>query len=229
MAECSIDFCDRAPARRGYCKPHYDYMWRRGEFPKRTPRADGCSVEGCDWTPSPGRWLRKGMCQSHYAKSRANTLHREQPDPLIDDDQVRSLEDLPTRKAGIRVGTGNRWAVLMPYPSFDGTQACAGDLTFADEPSPAREQTCKQCPFRQSCFEWAMAHEEFGFWAGVTASRRAEMRQERGQALVTPQLGGNAFPDRNWSTVLDELANPTEWVYTEQSEEDWYGDEPVYQ
>lgn len=228
MSECSIDFCDRAATRRGYCTRHYDYMWRRGEFEKRDVYTTaGCSVEGCDWTPKPGEWRRKGMCRSHYMKQRYGTLHREQPDPLVDNDTVRSMDDLPTRKAGIRAGTGDKWAVLMPYPSFDGTQACAGDLDFADEATPAREQACKQCPFRQSCFEWAVAHEEYGFWAGVTAGKRADIRSARGQLLVTPQLGGNAFPDRNWSHVLDELANPTEWVYTEPDEEDWYGAAPI--
>lgn len=228
MSDCKIDFCDETPTRRGMCSRHYNYMWRRGEIEARPKvEGEGCSVDGCDWQPSPGDWRRNGMCQSHYMKQRAGTLHREQADPLIDDDQVRSPEDLPTRKAGIRAGVGDKWAVLMPYPAFDGSQACAGDLAFIDEGGPVREGACKQCPFRQSCFEWAMAHEDYGFWAGVPARRRELLRRERRQLLVTPQLGTGGFSDRNWSKVLDDLANPTEFVYTEEPEEDWYGAAPI--
>lgn len=192
-----------------------------------------CVVEGCTWVSTPKNWARKGMCPSHYAKSVRGTLHYEEPDALIDDDNVQGPGDLPIipKTSATWDRADGLWAVVMPYPSFDGSQPCAADPGLFDDDSDRdrvpRLAACKSCPFRTSCFEWAMAHEEFGYWAGTYAKGRKKMRAERRQALVTPHLG-DLFPDRNWDERIKRDKARAEEI-TDYPEEDWYADEPVYQ
>jgi hypothetical protein len=173
------------------------------------------------------------MCPSHYGKSVRGTLHYADPDPLIDNDEVRGPGDLPIipKTSATWDRDGGMWAVVMPYPSLDGSQPCAADPELFDEDSDRdrvpRLAACKGCPFRTSCFEWAMAHEEFGYWAGTYAKGRKKMRVKRRQALVTPHLG-NLFPDRDWEERIKRDKARAEQIH-EYMEEDWYADEPVHE
>lgn len=37
---------------------------------------------------------------------------------------------------------------------------------------------CSGCPVRELCFEYAMAHEEFGIWGGTTARQRRSIKRK---------------------------------------------------
>lgn len=164
------------------------------------------------------------MCKKHYGQSMRGTLGWKDPDPLIDDDQVRGPRDLPILPKAV-THRDDMWAVVMPYPSFDGSQPCAENPDLWDEDSDTpnskglRLAACKRCPFRVSCFEWGMAHEEYGTFGGANDSTRDKLRKKRRQRLVTPQTGGDTFPDRNW----DEVLKPRIWTAMDDEEEDWYG------
>lgn len=78
-------------------------------------------------------------------------------------------------------------AAMLPddFPAFDGTQGCAdvdGDLFF---PSVGNEQIaarvtrriCRDCAFQQPCAEYALRHDEDGFWGGLTSRERNVIRR----------------------------------------------------
>lgn len=182
-----------------------------------------CSIPGCGWSPAAGEWLRRGMCRRHYGQSVRGTLNLNDPDPLIESDQVRSPADLPVPFKAVTHRADGTWAVMLPYPSFDGTQPCTENPAMWDEDDDSpnsrglRLAACKRCPFRISCFEWGMAHEEYGYFGGAPGSTRDRLRRARGQRLVTPQVGGDSFPDRRW----DEVLFPAAWQESDELEEEW--------
>lgn len=73
-----------------------------------------------------------------------------------------------------------------PYPSFDGTQACAQPTppetaaAFLGQVSPATAAAvgvCGPCPFRGACRDYALSHDVHGVWGGLTAPERRELRR----------------------------------------------------
>lgn len=48
-------------------------------------------------------------------------------------------------------------------------------------------QMCMRCPVLQECREWAITHENYGFWGGMTATERASERVLRGIELDEPE------------------------------------------
>jgi hypothetical protein len=81
-----------------------------------------------------------------------------------------------------------------PTPPFDGTEACRGlgtDLFF-EQTAEARSRAralCTACPIRQACQDWAVAFEEYGFWANTTPGQRKRIRRDQTLALVRPEAG----------------------------------------
>ena len=55
-------------------------------------------------------------------------------------------------------------------------------------------QMCMRCPVLQTCREWAITHENYGFWGGMTATERASERVLRGIELDEPSY---VSPTRN--------------------------------
>jgi hypothetical protein len=57
-------------------------------------------------------------------------------------------------------------------------------------PKPATygmlRRLCLSCPVLQECREWAIAHEEYGFWGGMSPIERESERSMRGVRLQTP-------------------------------------------
>ena len=78
----------------------------------------------------------------------------------------------------------------MKYPNYTGTEPCAQvgiELFFTD---PAKngileyrhllQDTCRHCPMIVQCRDWALRHEEYGFWGGTTPRERVALRRELG-------------------------------------------------
>jgi WhiB family redox-sensing transcriptional regulator len=65
---------------------------------------------------------------------------------------------------------------------------CAGvdpDLFFPKEyeRSDEAKAICHECPVRQECLEYALAHgEKFGVWGGLTERERRRVRRQRALA-----------------------------------------------
>jgi WhiB family transcriptional regulator, redox-sensing transcriptional regulator len=80
---------------------------------------------------------------------------------------------------------------IHPVP-FDVTEAaCNGaDPKLFYPPAfdwvPANAKLiCDGCPFKDECLEYAIAHEEYGIWAGTSGEDRRRIRRQRGARLRT--------------------------------------------
>lgn len=103
--------------------------------------------------------------------------------------QPSDLPILP-RRWGWHAKTGQLCVVM---PAIDYTNAnCVGreDLYISDRISPEQQQQahvlCSTCPVLKQCLGWALAHEEFGYWAGTTAEQRTEQRKALGLRIIEP-------------------------------------------
>lgn len=83
---------------------------------------------------------------------------------------------------------------------------CAGMLDFDSPTSSELEQQkaiCNACPVKNFCLEYALAHNEKGFWAGTTAKDRlAHPREQR----VSPV---ECHSTSEWLNVPREFDRPT--------------------
>lgn len=74
--------------------------------------------------------------------------------------------------------------------SWSKQAACLDEATWPlfypekGEPTTAAQRICWEvCPVRESCLEWALAHNEtHGVWGGLSARERRERRQLRRRA-----------------------------------------------
>jgi hypothetical protein len=78
------------------------------------------------------------------------------------------------------------------YPDFDGSQPCASigvDLFYyeygqghsfreAKIDEQALRKVCASCSFLTRCATYAIQHEEFGFWGGMSYKEREEYRKK---------------------------------------------------
>lgn len=81
----------------------------------------------------------------------------------------------------------------MKYPDLTGGK-CAEigvDLFYMD-PSHYTVWTaqhlrpiCEACPVQRDCLEWALHHEEFGWWGGTGPRERYRLRKDLGIKLKT--------------------------------------------
>ena len=63
---------------------------------------------------------------------------------------------------------------------------CEGDAVRSHETAMVQanrdelwNKYCSTCPVQQKCFEWAMAYEEWGIWAGTTEKNRDDARKNK--------------------------------------------------
>lgn len=79
----------------------------------------------------------------------------------------------------------------MPKALFYDYELGRGSGTKLTVPEEVRE-ACRSCPLKDHCLEWALKHEDFGFWAGTTKTQRRKMRRRLGIKL-TPISGLDEF------------------------------------
>lgn len=97
------------------------------------------------------------------------------------------------RPARARNGPANLKWVQYRYPAYTGNEPCAGyeDLYLSEDeltPEQTRElrDRCSGCPLLEPCATWAIAHEGFGFWGGLTVEERWHIRRRKGELLSEP-------------------------------------------
>ena len=83
-------------------------------------------------------------------------------------------------------------ASALVTPKFFNSGDCVeSDATMWDGEDDAKSfralGICSTCPVVAQCLEWAIKHEEFGIFGGMTARARVRARREQGIALVRPQ------------------------------------------
>lgn len=70
---CSVDGCERAASRRGYCQTHYKRVLKTGSpgppIKEQHRRPEECIVDGCT-RDANGPGCGHGYCASHYARWR---------------------------------------------------------------------------------------------------------------------------------------------------------------
>jgi len=71
-------------------------------------------------------------------------------------------------------------------PAWFARAACRGmpvNLFFVAGPpsdyDPAARAACCECPVREECLDWAIAHHERGYWGGTTDGDRRRLRRRR--------------------------------------------------
>jgi predicted RecB family nuclease len=93
---------------------------------------------------------------------------------------------------------------MVKYPAFDGSQNCANlpiDFFYKDErhmqmtTAERRERAeitrytkrlCYTCTFLEDCREWALHHEHYGLWGGLSEDDRKVVRKNRGIKVKDP-------------------------------------------
>jgi len=59
---------------------------------------------------------------------------------------------------------------------------------FRPEEEAAFVRMCAECPVMEMCQEWALAHERYGVWGGLTPYRRIIIRKQRNWEIADPRL-----------------------------------------
>lgn len=83
------------------------------------------------------------------------------------------------------------------YPDFDGTENCSGlgvDLFFGEYNVNSHEEDvkylksfCDNCVKLTECADYAIKHERYGFWGGLTPNARDMIRRKNGITLALPE------------------------------------------
>lgn len=85
------------------------------------------------------------------------------------------------------------------FPKWDGTEACAnlGEGLFYDEDTRKQNEArknllflkelCSQCVRLDECREYAIKHEYYGFWGGMSMTDRRIYRAKHKIKLLRPE------------------------------------------
>ena len=78
------------------------------------------------------------------------------------------------------------------YDGVEGEESNGNGYTYFYSTAPKQHaylrRVCLTCPALQDCKEWAIKHERYGFWGGMTAMERISERRVRGIQLVEPLM-----------------------------------------
>lgn len=94
----------------------------------------------------------------------------------------------------------------VEIPLWDGTEHCSGSgVDFHDYKAPSKfktrenilwlKQFCDGCPRLMECATYAIKHEEYGFWGGMTEEQRKQFRKAHKIKLVRPEMLEDLLPD----------------------------------
>lgn len=104
----------------------------------------------------------------------------------------RKLTRLPTPAPIKLAKKGQLQAVLVrtSCPSFKDEAACDGvdtELFYSEDAGDIREAKsyCTACPVVKQCADWAIKHEDFGTFGGLTEKERFILRG--GKPAINPQ------------------------------------------
>lgn len=80
----------------------------------------------------------------------------------------------------------------LSIPLLDGAICAQTDPEIFFNESSANtpkvlKAMCAECPALGPCGTWAIKHEGYGFWAGMTARERQQIRARNNIILVRPE------------------------------------------
>lgn len=67
----------------------------------------------------------------------------------------------------------------LPVDVFYGGKGASPDMRIA--------AACRRCPVQADCYQHALHHERYGYWAGTTELDRKQIRQRLGIAVNPPR------------------------------------------
>lgn len=91
-------------------------------------------------------------------------------------------------------------------PNWDGSETCASigvDLFYDEDRRNVAEtrqhlgflrDICNSCHRLNECREYAIKHEYYGFWGGMTVTERREYRKKYKIELVRPEMFSDCLP-----------------------------------
>jgi hypothetical protein len=97
--------------------------------------------------------------------------------------------------------------IKIKIPVWDGSEACAGvgvELFYDDNRKTEYQNRihhdkliamCNSCPRLNDCFTYAIHHEQYGFWAGMTEAQRNQYRKTHKIKLLRPEMYSECMPD----------------------------------
>lgn len=91
---------------------------------------------------------------------------------------------------------------IVKRPAYDGSQNCFGldiDFFYQEEGDTDRKigtkgihdtlrRICSTCPFLDECREYAIYHEGYGFWGGMSENQRRNYRREHKIVVMLPEV-----------------------------------------
>jgi len=101
----------------------------------------------------------------------------------------------------------------IEFIKWDGTEVCAQvtpelfydvPLTRTNANRSDRDylrKTCASCPRLVECRTYAIKHELYGFWGGMTEQERSEYRKKNKVRLIRPELYSDYLPRLNEGTT----------------------------
>jgi WhiB family redox-sensing transcriptional regulator len=96
--------------------------------------------------------------------------------------------------------------VKIEFVEWDGSEVCAQvspemfydiELTRSASNRLDREylrSICKECPRLNECRTYAIKHEAYGFWGGMTEQERTEYRKKHKMSVIRPELYSDYLP-----------------------------------
>jgi hypothetical protein len=145
------------------------------------------------------------------------TFTPEMPKHLrIIDQRVVQVSNGPRSSDGTK---SPRMAFILAHPKFTGEEPCTevgtevfdndrlnGNETVSEimERSRLARKLCDQCPIKNECAEWGIAHERYLMWGGLTPRERERERTRRKWIVVTPEYAHTYFPLLNDPRVTVE-------------------------
>jgi WhiB family redox-sensing transcriptional regulator len=90
---------------------------------------------------------------------------------------------------------------VMSALDWQRNAACEGmsvDLFFPESTDILDDRViriCTTCPIKELCRDWAIVHDEYGVWGGLTDSQRAQVNTTRSRVRC---------PDCRSEQVIDE-------------------------
>lgn len=72
-----------------------------------------------------------------------------------------------------------------PQWFFPQPQMGRGDAIDRSDPYENARPVCARCPVANDCLEWAIAHNEYGYWGGMSENERQALKRRRRYAERT--------------------------------------------
>ena len=88
----------------------------------------------------------------------------------------------------------NHWMFALPLTGAEPCSQVDPEIfyeevgAFALQLEPTLKEICSGCPILSECREYAIKHEKYGFWGGMTVQERHRERRRRNIFVESPSV-----------------------------------------